>query len=58
MQQKKRKERKRLKSAYYSLSTKLWIPSLPAATLSDMATMAAGKPAVEANRQKVIAECP
>jgi hypothetical protein len=52
MQQIKREEeRKRvyLLNAYYSSSTKLWIPSFPAAILSDRVTMAAGKPAVKAH---------
>ena len=35
-------------SAHYSSSTKLWIPFFCAAILSDMATVTAGKPAVEA----------
>ena len=47
----KKEERKRQESAYYSSSTKLWIPSFPAAILSDKATVTAGKPAVQAHRE-------
>ena len=34
-------------SSYYLSLTKVWIPPFPAATLSEMATMTAGKPAVK-----------
>ena len=39
-------------TAYYFLLTKLWIPSSPAAMLSEMATMTAGTPAMKTNMQQ------
>ena len=38
-------------NSYYSSLTKLWIPPFPAAILSEIATITAGKPAMQQEKR-------
>ena len=49
---KEKRSREIKHNSYYSSLTKLWIPPFPAAILSEIATITAGKPAMHCKKKK------